>query len=106
MGMHCPCHLQRVLAGGRIKHALYFEKAFDGEKGLGYPAERRESQNANAIILSNMKEAVSKPLMDALQAIDPELLKQALGGEKFQKCFFNNSKDKELVNYVKNLLDR
>ena len=55
MGMHCPCHLQRVLAGGRIKHALYFEKAFDGEKGLGYPAERRESQNANAIILSNMK---------------------------------------------------
>ncbi|EFH5188511.1 hypothetical protein F9455_15130, partial [Escherichia coli] len=26
--------------------------------------------------------------------------------EKFQKCFFNNSKDKELVNYVKNLLDR
>ncbi|HCU2248314.1 TPA: hypothetical protein OUJ75_004859, partial [Escherichia coli] len=24
----------------------------------------------------------------------------------FQKCFFNNSKDKELVNYVKNLLDR
>ena len=58
-----------------------FEKAFDGEKGLGYPAERRESQNANAIILSNMKEAVSKPLMDALRAIDPELLKQALGGE-------------------------
>lgn len=42
------------------------KKAFDGEKGLGYPAERRESQNANAIILSNMKEAVSKPLMDAL----------------------------------------
>ncbi len=84
MGMHCPCHLQRVLAGGgRIKHALYFlKKAFDGEKGLGYPAERRESQNANAIILSNMKEAVSKPLMDALRAIDPELLKQALGGEK------------------------
>ncbi|HCU2267044.1 TPA: RpiB/LacA/LacB family sugar-phosphate isomerase [Escherichia coli] len=92
--------------GAELNMRYIFEKAFDGEKGLGYPAERRESQNANAIILSNMKEAVSKPLMDALQAIDPELLKQALGGEKFQKCFFNNSKDKELVNYVKNLLDR
>ncbi|HBM8557213.1 TPA: hypothetical protein L0W57_004218, partial [Escherichia coli] len=32
--------------------------------------------------------------------------KQALGGEKFQKCFFNNSKDIELVNYVKTLLGR
>lgn len=90
--------------GAELNARYIFEKAFDGEKGLGYPPERRESQNANAVILNSMKEAVSKPLLDALEAIDIELVKQAIGGKRFQECFFNHSQDQVLTSYIKKLL--
>lgn len=90
--------------GAELNARYIFEKAFDGEKGLGYPAERRESQNANAVILNNMKNAAGRPLIEALKAIDPELVKQAIGGKRFQECFFNNSQDAELTAYIKSLL--
>ena len=90
--------------GAELNARYIFEKAFDGEKGLGYPAERRESQNANAVILNDMKNAAGRPLIEALKAIDPELVKQAIGGKRFQECFFNNSQDAELTAYIKSLL--
>lgn len=90
--------------GAELNAHYIFEKAFEGEKGLGYPAERRESQNANAIILNDMKKAVAKPFIEALKAIDPELVKQAVGGERFQECFFKNSQDAELTAYVKSII--
>lgn len=90
--------------GAELNARYIFEKAFDGEKGLGYPAERRESQNANAVILNDMKKAVAKPFIEALKAIDPELVKQAIGGQRFQDCFFKNSQDAELTAYIKSLI--
>lgn len=90
--------------GAELNVRYIFEKAFDGEKGLGYPPERRESQNANAVILNDMKKAAGVPLIDALKAIDPSLVKQAIGGERFQQCFFDNSQDAELTSYIKSLL--
>lgn len=90
--------------GAELNARYIFEKAFDGEKGLGYPPERRESQNANAVILNEMKQAAGKPLIEALKAIDPELVKQAIGGERFQECFFAHSQDAELTAYIKSLI--
>jgi len=92
--------------GAELNVRYIFEKAFDGEKGLGYPAERRESQNANAVILNDMKVAANKPLIDSLKAIDQDLVKQAIGGERFQECFFNNSQDAELTEYIRSLLGK
>lgn len=92
--------------GAELNIRYIFEKAFDSEKGLGYPAERRESQNANAAILNNMKVAANKPLIESLKTIDQDLLKQAIGGERFQACFFENSQDDELTAFIKSILGK
>ncbi|WOX06500.1 RpiB/LacA/LacB family sugar-phosphate isomerase [Microbulbifer pacificus] len=91
--------------GAELNIRYMFEKAFTGEKGQGYPAERRESQVANAGILNHIKEATAKSYLDGLKAIDPELVKTAVGGERFQACFFENSQDQALTDFVRAALD-
>jgi len=92
--------------GAEINIRYIFEKAFGGERGQGYPAERRESQMANAGILADVKRGASKSLVDGLKAIDPALVKQAVGGERFQKLFFDHAKDEALRSYVAGVLGR
>ena len=90
--------------GAELNVRYIFEKAFTGEKGMGYPPERRESQVTNAGILDKMKAATTKPYLEGLKAIDIELLKTAVGGQRFQACFFDNCQDKELAAFVKTLI--
>jgi len=92
--------------GAEINIRYIFEKAFDGERGQGYPAERKESQMTNAGILADVKKGASKDFVEGLKAIDPELVKQAVGGERFQKAFFDNAKDEAIVAYVKEVLGK
>lgn len=92
--------------GAELNVRYIFEKAFTGVTGQGYPPERRESQVANAGILNSVKEANCKPLIDGLQSMDRELVKTAVTGERFQACFFANSKNRQLKDWVKNVLGR
>lgn len=82
-----------------------FEKAFSGERGQGYPQERREPQVRNAGILNQVKTAVAKEnYLDTLRAIDPELVKTAVSGERFQKCLFENGQNKDIEQFVRDIL--
>jgi hypothetical protein len=82
-----------------------FEKAFTGTRGEGYPVERKEPQVANANILTEVKAAITKDsYLDTLRAMDPELVKTAVTGARFQKCFFDNCKDAEIEAYVRSVL--
>ncbi len=82
-----------------------FEKAFTGTRGEGYPVERKEPQVANAGILSEVKAAVTKEsYIDTLRSIDPELVKTAVAGPRFQECFFENCQDPEIEAFVRGLL--
>lgn len=90
--------------GAELNVRYIFEKAFSGDTGLGYPPERRESQVTNAGILNEIKAATSRPLIEGLKAIDQALVKQAVGGEKFQACFFDHCQDEELAAFVKSFL--
>ena len=82
-----------------------FEKAFTGARGEGYPVERKEPQVENAGILNQVKAAVAKDnYLDTMRAIDQELVKTAVSGERFQKCFFENCQDPEIEAYVRELL--
>lgn len=92
--------------GAELNLRYIFEKAFTGITGQGYPPERRESQVANAGILNSIKDANCKPLMDGLQSMDRELVKTAVTGERFQACFFENAKNRQLNDWVKNVLGR
>jgi len=59
----------------------------------------------NAGILNQIKAAVVKEnYLDTLRAIDPELVKKAVSGERFQKCLFENGQDQEIIAFVRQLL--
>lgn len=86
--------------GAELNIRYIFEKAFSGVKGQGYPSERKESQVTNAGILNKLKASVSKDYLEALRSIDTELLLQAIGGPRFQDCFFTHCKDEQLADFV------
>ncbi len=91
--------------GAELNVRYIFEKAFDGERGQGYPLDRREPQVRNAGILNQVKAAVIKDnYLDTLRSIDPELVKTAVSGERFQKCLFENGQNKEIIDYVRSVL--
>lgn len=93
--------------GAELNIRNIFEQAFStGERGQGYPLERAEPQQKNAGILFDVKAAVVKDnYLDTLKSIDQELVKTAVSGERFQKCFFENCQDDEIAAYVKSLID-
>jgi len=93
--------------GAELNVRYIFEKAFTtGERGQGYPLERAEPQQCNAALLNDVKAAVVKAnYLDTLKAIDPELVKTAVTGERFQQCFFENCQVPEIGEYVKSVLN-
>src|SRR5690606_9625863 len=91
--------------GAELNVRFIFEKAFTGRNGEGYPPERKEPQVRNAGILNQVKAAVVKEnYLDTLRAIDPELVKTAVSGPRFQQCFFDNCQDKEIEAFVRDIL--
>lgn len=88
--------------GAELNIHTMFEKAFGSPKGMGYPAERRESQNRNAKALFALKEATGKSLIDALKAIDQDILKKSLT-PRFLECFYAGCQDQELEQFVRSL---
>ncbi|MGF1751551.1 MULTISPECIES: RpiB/LacA/LacB family sugar-phosphate isomerase [Vibrio] len=93
--------------GAELNVRYIFEKAFTtGERGQGYPLERAEPQQRNAGILNDVKAAVVKEnYLDTLKAIDVELVRTAVTGERFQQCFFEHCQVPEIEQYVRSLLD-
>jgi len=93
--------------GAELNVRYIFEKAFTtGERGQGYPLERAAPQQANAAILNEVKAAVVKEnYLDTLRAMDQELVKTAVSGERFQSCFFAHCQDETIKEYVQALLN-
>ncbi len=46
---------------------------------------------------------VKENYLDTLRAIDPELVKTAVSGQRFQQCFFENCRDKEIEAFVRGI---
>lgn len=90
--------------GAELNIRYIFEKAFGGVRGQGYPAERKESQVRNAGILGGVKAAMAKDYLEGLKTLDPELVKTAIGGERFQSCFFENCQDDNIHAFVSDIL--
>lgn len=90
--------------GAELNLRFIFEKAFTGEKGMGYPPERKEPQVRNAGLLNQVKAAViKKNYLDTLRAIDPELVQTAVSGPRFQQCLFEHGQNQEIVSFVRQL---
>jgi ribose 5-phosphate isomerase RpiB len=80
-----------------------YRKLFDGERGLGYPKERAEIMAKNRGILKTVKAAATKDMLSTLKAVDQDLLKAAVAGEKFAEYFFANAQDKDIADYIKSI---
>ena len=65
-----------------------------------------EAKIGTAGILADVKKGASKDFVEGLKAIDQDLVKQAVGGERFQKAFFDNAQDEAIVAYVKGVLGK
>ncbi|WP_017446734.1 RpiB/LacA/LacB family sugar-phosphate isomerase [Gayadomonas joobiniege] len=87
--------------GAELNIKYIFEKAFTGVKGQGYPPERKASQVENAQILDTVKTSLAKDLLSGLETLDPELVKTAVAGERFQQCFFENCEDEKFAEFVR-----
>ncbi|MBR2827470.1 MAG: RpiB/LacA/LacB family sugar-phosphate isomerase [Erysipelotrichaceae bacterium] len=91
--------------GADVNMKNIFNIAFGSPKGMGYPNEpgRKESQNRNAAKLVEVKAAIAKPLVEALSAMDQDIVKKSLT-PRFLECFFAGCKDEELKKFVEGLL--
>ena len=91
--------------GADVNMKNIFNIAFGSPKGMGYPNEpgRKESQNRNAAKLVEVKAAVAKPLVEALGAMDQDIVKKSLT-PRFLECFFAGCKDEELKKFVEGLV--
>ncbi|MCF2947013.1 RpiB/LacA/LacB family sugar-phosphate isomerase [Paraglaciecola aquimarina] len=91
--------------GAELNLEYMFEKALTGERGAGYPVERKEPQVKNAGILAQVKASLGKDnYLDSLKSIDQDLVKTAVTGSRFQACLFENSQDQGITDYVKSLI--
>ncbi len=90
--------------GAELNLTYVFEKLFGFGHGQGYPKERVVPEQRNKKILDGVRAVTMRPLLECLDAIDQELLKGAIAGEKFQELFFANCKDEAIAAYIKKLL--
>ena len=90
--------------GAELNLQYIFEKLFVEEWGGGYPKERREPEQRNARILTEVKKVTHRDLLDILPELDADLVKGAVAGEKFSELFFANCKCDKIAAYIKTLL--
>ncbi len=90
--------------GGDLNLGYIFEKLFSEPSGQGYPRERAVPEQRNKRILDGVRKVAYRPLAEILPALDRELVRGALAGEKFRELFFGNCSDASLEAAVKEIL--
>ncbi|MGK0467456.1 RpiB/LacA/LacB family sugar-phosphate isomerase [Clostridium sp.] len=89
--------------GAELNLGYIFEQLFQGESGQGYPRDRVVPEQRNKKILDEVKKVTYKDMITILKEIDQDLLKGAIGGEKFKEYFFANCKSEEIKEAIKNI---
>lgn len=92
--------------GAELNLEDIFTRLFQGESGKGYPKERVVPEQRNKKILDEVKKVTYKDMATILKDIDQDLLKGAIGGEKFKEYFFANCKCEEMKETIKNILGK
>jgi ribose 5-phosphate isomerase RpiB len=80
-----------------------YAKIFENVGGAGYPKERAEIMAKNRGILKGLKAASCRGMIDVLKAVDQDLLKAAIAGERFAEYFYANCKDENIANYLRSV---
>ena len=91
--------------GSEITLRYIFEKLFSSEFGGGYPKERVIPEQRNKKILDEVKKVTHNDMITILKNIDREFLRETINREQFKKYFFENAEDKEIVEFIKEVLE-
>lgn len=91
--------------GADLNLKYMFEKIFESERGLGYPRERAAIMAKNRGILNDVKKITHNDMLSILKNIDQEFLFNTVNRDSFKKYFFENAKDKDIVDYIKKILN-
>lgn len=90
--------------GGDLNLEYIFEKLYCEESGQGYPRERAVPEQRNKKILDTVKTVTYRDMGTILKELDRELVKGALATKGFEEFFWDNCKDEELKEVVKEVL--
>lgn len=90
--------------GGDLNLEYIFEKLFSEPSGQGYPRERAVPEQRNKRILDDVKKVTYKDLSEILPALDQELVKGAIAGERFKEYFLADCKCEKIKALVEKLL--
>lgn len=85
--------------GAELNLNNIFSRAFGSPKGMGYPDGRKEAQNKNAGLLFQVKNQVAKPLLEAIDSIDKDMVRECMT-PNFLQCFYAGCQDVEIKAYV------
>ena len=80
-----------------------YRKLFESEGGAGYPRERAAIMAKNRGILKDLKAASCRDMLSVLQAVDQDLLRAAIAGERFAELFYPHAQDQAIASYLKAL---
>lgn len=90
--------------GSEITLKNIFNSLFIEESGGGYPKERKEPEQRNKKILEEVKKITTVDMLTILKNIDQKFLKDTINNTYFKENFFINSKNKEINEYLKEIL--
>ena len=91
--------------GAELNLENVFENLFKAPFGGGYPKERVIPEQRNKKILDGVKEITHTPMIEILNKIDQQFLKETIDRDTFKKYFFENAKDQEIIDYCKKVLN-
>ena len=80
-----------------------YRKLFEGESGVGYPKERAAIMAKNRGVLADLKGKTCHDMLTVVKAVDQDLLKSAIAGQKFADLFYTNSSDDAMNDYLRAL---
>jgi ribose 5-phosphate isomerase RpiB len=80
-----------------------YRKLLETEPGLGYPKERAAVMKTNRGVLADMKAVTTKDMLSVLKAVDQDLLRAAIAGERFAEYFYAHSQDQAISDYLRAL---
>jgi ribose 5-phosphate isomerase RpiB len=82
-----------------------YRKLFEVGRGVGYPKERAAIMARNRSVLKGMKAAACRDMLSVLQAVDAELLKATITGEKFWSLFLPYCQHEAMASYLQGVIN-
>jgi len=90
--------------GAELNLENVYENLFKAPFGGGYPKERVVPEQRNKKILDGVKKITYRPMIEILKEIDRDFLLETIDRDSFKKLFFENAKDKEIIDFIKTVL--